>query len=53
LRRDNDRFLPKSSCGLSYQACSIPRIMHPPGMPVCGDWQFVIVFLILRRRCDG
>jgi hypothetical protein len=31
MRRDNDRFPPKSSCGLSYQACRIPRILRPVG----------------------
>jgi hypothetical protein len=29
---------------LSYQACSIPRIVRPPDMTVCGDRQLVIIF---------
>jgi hypothetical protein len=32
MRRDNDRFPPKSRCRLSYQACPIPRIVLPSGM---------------------
>jgi hypothetical protein len=32
MRGDNDRFSPKSRCRLSYQACPIPRIVHPSGM---------------------
>jgi len=31
MRRDNDRFPPESSCGLSYQACRIPRILRRVG----------------------
>jgi hypothetical protein len=38
---------------LSYQACSIPRIVRPPDMPVCGDRQPDFIFLIPRRRRDG
>jgi hypothetical protein len=44
MRRDYDRFLPESRCRLSYQGSRIPRIVSPSGMPVCGDWQFVIDF---------
>jgi CspA family cold shock protein len=36
MRRDNDRFPPESNCGLSYQACLIPRIVRSSDMPVCG-----------------
>jgi hypothetical protein len=31
IRRHNDRFPPKSSCRLSYQACRITRILRPVG----------------------
>jgi CspA family cold shock protein len=48
MRRDNAHFPPKSRCGLSYQACPIPRIVRPSDMPVCGDRRFD--FLIPRRR---
>jgi CspA family cold shock protein len=44
MRRDIDRFPPKIRCGLSYQACPIPRIVRPPDMTVCGDRQLVIIF---------
>jgi hypothetical protein len=53
MRRDNDHFQPISKRGLSYQACSIPRIVRPPDMPVCGDRQPDFIFLIPRRRRDG
>jgi hypothetical protein len=43
-RRDYDRFPPESGCGLSYQGSRRPRIVRWSGMPVCGDWQFVINF---------
>jgi hypothetical protein len=29
---------------LSYQGSRRPRIVDRSGMPVCGDWQFVINF---------
>jgi hypothetical protein len=41
LRGDNDGFLPKSSCGLSYQACPIPRIVGPSGMAGLRGRRFV------------
>jgi hypothetical protein len=44
MRRDYDRFPPESGCGLSYQGSRRPRIVRWSGMPVCGDWQFVINF---------
>jgi hypothetical protein len=44
MRRDYDRFPPESGCGLSYQGSRRPRIVRGSGMPVCGDWQFVINF---------
>jgi len=31
MRRDIDRFLPKSPCRLRYQACRIPRILRTVG----------------------
>jgi hypothetical protein len=34
MRRDIDRFPPESTCGLSYQANSRPRIVRPPDMTV-------------------
>ena len=37
-------FRQNSKCGLSYQACLIPRIVRPSDMPVCGDRQSVIFF---------
>jgi cold shock protein len=49
MRRDNDHFPPKSWCGLSYQACFLPRIVHPSDMPVCGDQTSVLIF---RSRGD-
>jgi hypothetical protein len=53
MRRNIERFPPKSRSGLPYQACPIPRIVRPSDMPVCGDRQFVYRFLIPRRRRDG
>jgi hypothetical protein len=44
MRRDIDRFSPKIQRRLSYQECSIPRIVRPPDMTVCGDRQLVIIF---------
>jgi CspA family cold shock protein len=44
MRPDNDRFLPESPCGLSYQASRIPRIVRPSDMPVCGDRRSVFIF---------
>jgi hypothetical protein len=44
MRHDIDRFPPKSSCRLSYQACVIRRILWPSGMPVCGDRRLVNCF---------
>jgi hypothetical protein len=44
MRRDIDHFPPKIRYRLSYQARSIPRIVRPPDMTVCGDRQLVIIF---------
>jgi len=44
MRRDYDRFPPESGCRLSYQGSRRARIVRWSGMPVCGDWQFVINF---------
>src|SRR4051794_35019554 len=50
MRRDNDRFPPKSSCRLSYQACPIPRIVRRSGMPGLRGPAVRYCFLISRRR---
>jgi hypothetical protein len=44
MRRHIDRFPLKIRHRLSYQECSIPRIVRPPDMTVCGDRQLVIIF---------
>jgi hypothetical protein len=44
MRRDNERFPPKSGCGLGYQGWSIPRIVRPSDMGGLRGRQFVIDF---------
>jgi hypothetical protein len=52
MRRDNDRFPPKSRCGLSYQACLMSRIVRPRAWRFAGTGSS-LSFLIPRRRRDG
>jgi hypothetical protein len=53
MHHDNDGFSLKSTCGLSYQACPIPRILHPSGMARFAGTGGSLSFLIPRRRRDG
>jgi hypothetical protein len=45
MRRDYDRFFARIRMSFNlYQGSRRPRIVRWSGMPVCGDWQFVINF---------